>query len=342
MKKYSLIIVSLMALWGQLVVGAPGPIDVSASFLIKRLNKSIHYPLDIYRSPNAVGVDHDDKIFTTRVISRLEHDGLPSYDQTAIRNEICASQKIQTANMADTFAMTPGAFGFYKDKESIVAVYDDGLAGEPLDSVLRKLRYNDDASKIAIAASYALEMVRLLNAIHAADITWNNLSLSNFYVRLDGSLTAIDFTMAKNSPGGLDTQDKKNERLDFLAQVVRTMYEIIFPVKGNTGAEVAYNAFTTLANVTANWQTIDWTNAAFNNVATGAATPPTYIPGIDGALQGDIGIAGGVLRANHDASGLAPNHGINGFVAHPDVVNLLRAAPGAPAWADLVTACTNW
>lgn len=326
----------LLSLFAAHTLMAAGPINFGQSTIVKRLKRSVENPIDLYKSTNA---QHNNKLFTVRVISRLEQGGLPASEQAALRNEICASQKIQTANNANTFTQTPGAFGIYKYNESIVAVHDQGLMGERLDAVLRKLSAADVAAKVAIAASYALDMKRVLNSIHAADVTWNNLSLGNFYVRPDGSLTAVDFSAAKNSPGGVDTQDKKNERMNFLAHVVRGMYDILFPVTGDANAGDAYARFIALVGVTANWRTLDLTAVNFNGVAAGAVSPPTaYLPGVDS----EINALTGILRAEHDATGLLANHGANGFVTHPDVIALLQAVVGAPAWADLNAACLAW
>jgi hypothetical protein len=330
------IVIALLTLATSQLLVAAGPIDFNNATLVKRLKKSVENPIDLYKSTDA---QHLNKLFTVRMIGRLEQGGLPSYEQTALRNEICASQKIQTANVGNAIAATPGSIGIYKLNESVVAVQDEGLMGEKLDAVLRKLSTASVVEKINIAANYALDMKRLLDAIHAADITWNNASLGNFYVRPDGSLTAVDFSAAKNSPGGVDTQDKKNERTSFLANTVRHMYDILFPAIGEANADNAYAQFIALPGVGAAWRTDDLTAVRFNGVAAGAVLPPdAYIPGRDSELAA----LNGILRGEHDATGLAANHGANGFVLHPDVVPLVAAAPGAPAWANLTVMCAGW
>lgn len=341
MKKYAVLYMCLSLFLTQ-SIWAAGPINFNNATFLKRIKKSIDYPIDLYQSTDP---QHANKLFTARVIMRLEQGGVPPGEQASLRNEICANQKIQTANAANLFAQTPGAFGFYKHNESIVAIQDQGLLGEPLNSVLYKLQASNPTSKRAVARKYTGLMRDEMNKIHAADITWNNASLSNFYVLPDGTLTAIDFSSAKNSPGGADTQDKINERLNFLANVVKKMYEILFPSDGANPGANAYDEFSGATGLNnPNWRTANWNQANFNGINPGSAVLIPYTPAVDVLIRSIINPpgAGGVLRADHDAIGLALNHGVNGFVAHPDVIQLLQAAPGAPAWADLIALCAQW
>ncbi len=340
-KILKIVIVALTA--SPLVFAAPGPIDIGGSTLIKRLKRSIENPIDLYKSVS--GDDHNDHLFTVRVISRLEPNGtLAQFSQAAVRNEICAASKIQAANVGNAYSVTPGAFAIQEFQGNIVAVQDAGLMGERLDSVLRKLSSSDNASKVAIAASYAGEMVRVLVAIHAGDVTWNNASLSNFYVQPDGTLTAIDFSTAKNSPGGVDTQDKKDERLSLLANAVLPMYEILFAKTGDANPGDAQAEFIALAGVGNAWRAQDWTDGNFNGAVAAGAAAPTYLPAQDALLAAEVNIA----RAEHrPAAGVPPADAANmgdatGFALPTQLLPLVLAAVGAPPWTNLTTMCAGW
>ncbi|HXW60813.1 MAG TPA: hypothetical protein VEK06_04660 [Myxococcota bacterium] len=356
MERYSIAILVIMALFSELVLAVP--INFGAANLIKALNRSIDRPILLYQSTDP-GHAAPNQLFTTQTIARLEQGGVPPSDFETLRNEICANFRIQTtASGAGTaFNATPGAIGIYLHNDSIVEVYDDALMGERLDSVLRKLKDADVATKIAQAAAYARQMAVALDQIHGADITWNNASLNNFYVRPDGSVTAIDFSAAKNSPGGMDTPDKKNERMNFLANTVRKMYEILFPTPGQANAADAYGEFTALLNPAVaalgipSWIRLDLTQANFTTGANPAvpavALPPTYIPGVDGLITALA--LDGILRAAHTpAAGagatVAANMGAaTGFVLDAAVVPyVVNPVPGGPAFTNLTDICAAW
>lgn len=340
---------TLALLVTQNLFAAANQIDFVNARLVKSLKKSVEQPINLYKS-TAPGLAHANHLFTARVLGRLEDGGLPTYDQTAIRNEICASSAIQTAQAANPYDLTPAAIGVYKLNESVVAVQDQGLMGERLDSVLRKLSVAEANVKTRIAAEYGREMKRLLNIIHVADVIWNNASLSNFYVRPDGRLTAIDFSSAQRNPGGLDTPEKIRERRNFLAGPVQNMYEILFPKTGEANAGDAYANFVAGLAVGAGWLATNWNIATFGADGAGlfaaAASPPTgYIPGVDS----ELGAVAGIARAEHRPNPMAPPPvdaanmgGATGFVLDAQVLPFVTAGAGAPPWLNMTTMCAAW
>lgn len=324
-------------------VNAAGPIVPAATVFLKRLKRSVENPIDLIQSTDA---EHADTLFTTRVISRLQESTLSAFDQTAVRNEICASSKIQATNAANSYEQTPAAIGIYLYEDNIVAIHDRGLMGERLDSVLHKLKFADDAVKDAYANSYVKEITRVIDAIHASDVTWNNVSLGNFYVQPDGTLTAIDLSAAKSSGAGGDGQDRKVERLNVVANVIRPLFEILFTKGDNPNPADGHAKFIALAGVGAGWRAIDWTQVNWNIISAGvaAAAAPTYLPAMDGLHGTLVNIA----RAQHNpaaGAGLtaAANMGdATGFVLDAAVLPFIVAPAGAAPWTNLTTMCAGW
>lgn len=222
---------------------------------------------------------------------------------------------------------TPGAMGFYKFQDTIIAIHPKELMGEPLSVVLRKLKNADADVKKRIASYYFHEMIRVLKDTQGADIIWNNDSLSNFYVQLDGHLTGLDFSAGKKdpTPNNLDSAAKIKEREVFLTQLVLPMFNILFPEvgEGNAAATSAHNIFIEVINPAPgpgglpNWQdnAANYSYAGFFNLglvpqfqSLSSANPP-YKPGIDRVLDGIEGIA----RADHDG-GAANNKDAQGYL----------------------------
>jgi hypothetical protein len=160
---------------------------------------------------------------------RLGPAGLDANDQKLLRNEICASNSIYESGVARALDLNkhPGSWGVYKKGRDIVSVADIGMAGKPLNQVLRELSKQPDADKVAIAKYFAVAMTRNLEVIHAGDVIWNNLDLSNFYVRPDGGTHAYDFTESKEAAN----QAAKDAEFNALvAGPVLDMYRILFPI----------------------------------------------------------------------------------------------------------------
>lgn len=350
MKRYGIVFVVIGGLLAELAIGA-GPLDIDNARPIKALNRSVDRPITLYQSIDAVNFAPPNNVFTTQTLARLGLGGIAASELSLVRNEICASSKIQAVAAAagTSFGETPGPIGIYLANDQILAVYDNALQGERLDAVLRKLKNSPDALKKAEAAAYAKEMVRVLNAIHDGGVTWNNVNLSDFYVRPEGILTAVNFSAAKESAAAnQDSLDKKNERMNLIANAIRPMYEILFPIVGQANPGAASAEFLDLAGITvglpAKWFATDWTRANFTGIGAGAALP-TYEPGVEGAQPPRAG----VLRAAHAPTpnpgalvGAANMGAATGFVLDYKIVPFVPSPSGVPPTTNLVTMCANW
>lgn len=335
--------------WLGVTVMAAVPINFEKAQNMKQVNRSVEYPIFVWFSSDPAY--SDDNFFSERVIARLGHDGLPLFKQKFIRNEICASFRLQTNNPGLSFDDVPAAMGIYEHNGNIVAIHGKGFAGEKLTSVLMKFKYSDLTSKVNIAASFAAEMRRLIVLIHASDIIWNNANLSNFYVQPNGSLMAYDMSAAKNDPGGMDTPLKIKERNEFVDHVLRRMYDILFPSKesGQANADNAYGQFKSLAGIGDNWQNTPMTQANFNMIAQASAVSSVYRPA---SIDPFTDLSTTLLRNEHGpAAGtpgsatIAANMGGNtGFVLDAAVMPFFTAPVGNPPVVptNLITLCNNW
>lgn len=348
---------TLLAIAGFLSVTmmAAGPIVFNNATLIKQLNHNVDNPVFLFKSTDP---QHNNKAFTARVIARLDADGLPLLEQSSVRDEICANSKIQAANAASAFSATPGAFGFYLYHDAIVAIYDKALLGKPLSSVLNELKNVDDTHKRLIANDYVAQLRDLLGQIHNAGILWNNEFLSNIYVRPDGTLTGVDFSMATMDPAGnaVDSTAKQKERKNFMLKIVKPMYRRLFRPAGNPATGDADRAFQNINNIqgVANWRTTpaNFTNAVFSML--GNPSPALrYLPGVDAAV-GDIA---NITRAEHASTqannGAAAFLGANGFALDDAVRQLVlntfvtpivafSRLDGALVGADASSLCLGW
>lgn len=231
---------------------------------------------------------------------------------------------------------TPGAMGFYKFQDTVVAIHPKELMGEPLGEVLGKLKSADYGTKKRIASYYFYEMVRVLKDTQGADIIWNNNSLYNFYVQLDGHLMALDFSTAKKDPepNNLDSPEKIKERKAFLTNLVLPMFNILFPGTGkaNAAPTSAHQIFLEVISPQGapNWQetAANFTYDGFNGLGlvTDFLSEIPYLPGIDGAVNQLPGIA----RADHDSTQINPNGagylGRDGFATEAAVLRTLYDA----------------
>lgn len=335
--------------WLSVTVMAAVPIDFDQATNMKQVNRSVEYPISLWISYEPA--HSGGKNFSERVIARLGHDGLPLFRQKALRNEICASFRLQSNNPRFSFDAIPAAIGIYKHHENIVAIHGKGFAGEKLTSVLMKYKYSDLTSKIKLAASFAAGMRRLILLIHASDIIWNNANLSNFYVQPNGSLMAYDMSAAKNDPGGMDTPLKIKERNEIVDHALRHMYDILLPSteSGRANAGVANKAFTDLAGIGDNWQNTPMTQATFRRIAVPSPQRSVYRPAsIDPVTDN----ATTLLRNEHGPTAgtpgsatIAANMGGNtGFVLDAAVMPFFTAPVGNPPVVptNLITLCNNW
>ncbi len=344
--KNIIIITGLVVLAADVVLGAVGRIVWNDTTHIKRLNYSPALPIDLYQSTNAAG-GHENKFFGARTLYRLGGGpALSEYEQKKLRNEICASNLMYSVAANNAAADIPGSLGVYLHEDRILSVSDTGITGERLDSVLRKLSRENNATKVAIARYYATAMVRNLVLIHAGGITWNSLDLRNFYTRPNGGLYAVDFSEAKLAAAG--TQDA--EFRDFGTRVLRDMYMILFPNPGE--AMLAYRNFAGAAPLTVAWNqaiTIARLNAVVaganqneslltsglnNNFAANAVaylTQPQNIPATASLAFPSI------VKADHDA---APANQM--FYDDAGVGASINLIPGIAAGANKAALCGGW
>lgn len=233
MKKNTIKIVLLALVTSQLTLAAPLPIEfgtVGGVTYVKRLNNSAEFPIELFKSTTSnVNNNTRNRYFGARTMARLGTDGLSTEDQKRVRNEVCASDRIysqHTALGADEGKLLPGSMGVYLNDDAVISVSDTGIAGERLDSVLRKLSNADSEFKVAAAKYYAVAMTKTLELIHDANVLWNNIELRNFYVRPDGGLYGVDFSEAKLSAA---QAEKDKEFDDFTTNTVQSMYRLLFP-----------------------------------------------------------------------------------------------------------------
>lgn len=243
MKKY-LIILSLLLVAEVGLTAVPlnfTPRDATGgngARLLEVLKKSYENPVYLFESYVNPAVDHNNKIFTARVLTRLNGASISPYEQKLIRNEICASYKLFTG-AANPFA---GSFGIYKYNNSIVAVTDNALAGKPLSVVLRELSNLPTLSKQFIAKYYAVDMIKVIASIDSKNLIWNNLDLHHFYVKPNGRLYAYDFSQAIFDPA-TRVQDKQDQINKLVLEVWPHMYSLLFPYPND--AKLAYQTLIT-------------------------------------------------------------------------------------------------
>src|SRR5262245_55693927 len=109
MKKYYLLYLSLAILLAQELFAEP--IDFTQATLVRRIRRSMEYPIDLYRSTLAGA--HQNKVFTARTMFRLSAV-IDEYQQKILRNETCASFFIYEANDAINTLLMPASMGIYK------------------------------------------------------------------------------------------------------------------------------------------------------------------------------------------------------------------------------------
>lgn len=205
-----------------------GPINFNAATFLKRLNYSSDYPIDLYISTDA---NHPGAHFVARTLAHLGNgNSLSDYDKKSLRNEICASNLMYSAAPNDAEENLAGSLGVYQNGRSIVSVTNTGMAGERLDAVLRKLsKQQNNAAKLANATYFARAMTKVLSSIHAANLTWGNLDLHNFFVKAEGGLYGVDLSAAKTAPVGAGDVARNAEAQDLARRVIREMVAILFP-----------------------------------------------------------------------------------------------------------------
>lgn len=371
MRKNNLILLVLALLAVQNVFGAA--IDFGNANLLKRIKTSFDSPVDLYQSTLG-GAAHQNKIFTARTLLRLGPT-VGEYEYKAIRNEICASHFIYLTanNNALDISQMPGSMGVYLLNDRVVSVADTGMIGEPLDSVLRKLSNEPAETKVFAARYYAVAMTAALEAIHEADVLWNNVSLRNFIVRPDGTLYAKDFseaTKAVGAPPAIATA-KQADWKELVVNTINQMYHLLFPTDA-VRARAEYLALVNAAGAVgaANIRTHAWDQAAFvaelnaalpnaanagfaagvNTGGLGGAfaphfagntaaflTQPENIPYRANALQLE-----NIAKGDHAAAVGSIDNGQN-FVLSDDVRNLLIDPATGVAYANnLAAVCGTW
>lgn len=372
MKNFSILFMIFALFAAEWAWSAPGPINFNNTRFIRHLKKSFDYPIDLLQSTDAA--DHGNKYFTVRTLHRLGPEGLAEYDQKALRNEICASwfiyEEATNRNLATKWM--PGSMGVYLQDESVVAVADDGLIGEPLDSVLRKLRDEPETVKAFAAKYYAVAMTKALETIHRAGIIWNNAHLRNFYVRPEGTLYPVDFSEAEK-PAVADLPAREAaEWKNFVVNTVAHMYQLLFT---RDKAQAIFLQLLNGTGVKLNWRIHPWNEAAFiaelvaalpaavnntpavpmtgglgggyNNDATNFLERQNHIP-----YKPSLGIVNNIDKLNHtsaqDNNGQANFAGEFNFALDP-AVRALVLQPNGAAYDGLIPAivgetgmCNTW